>query len=219
MPTKILIIDDHPIIVEGYKNTLLEIREELDPVMDIAVNCDDAYEKIISSQDQPYHLILLDISLPPSKDGKILSGEDLGLIIREKAPSSHLIVLTMFNENYRLHNILKNLNPEGFLIKSDVTPKELLKAIEEVSTNKHYYSHTVIELLRKQVTSDILIDNIDRKILFHLSKGVQTRNLIDVVPLSLAAVEKRKRLMKEAFGIRNGGDILLLETAKQMGFL
>ena len=61
--------------------------------------------------------MFLDISVPPSKDKKLLSGEDVGLMINRVFPSSKIIVSTTFNDNYRIQSILKNMNPDGFLIK------------------------------------------------------------------------------------------------------
>ena len=116
-------------------------------------------------------IVFLDISLPPSKGRKILSGEDLGLKLNEVLPEAKVIVSTTFNDNYRIHSIFKNINPDGFLIKNDITPKELILAIEEVLTDPPYYSKTVMKLLRKQVSSDLLLDHIDRKILYELSVG------------------------------------------------
>jgi len=42
--------------------------------------------------------------------------------------------------------------------------------------------------------------------------------LIQFIPLSLAAIEKRKRNIKEILEIE-GGDLLLIERAKQLGFI
>ena len=64
-------------------------------------------------------IVFLDIKLPPSKDGKILSGEDLGIKINQLLPDTKIIISTTFNDNYRIHNILENINPDGFLIKND----------------------------------------------------------------------------------------------------
>ena len=122
---KVLIVDDHPIIVEGYRNILLAI-EELDIDVDIAHNCEDAGAKIKASsrEPHPYDILFLDIQLPPSPSGKMLSGEDLGALSRRIMPSTtKVIILTMFNENSRIYNILKTIDPDGFLIKSDMDSK------------------------------------------------------------------------------------------------
>lgn len=218
---KVLLVDDHPIIIDGYRNILNSFKNgELDLIIETASDCDEAYSKITNSKTTlSYDIIFLDISLPPSQNYPIYSGEDLGLKIREFLPNCKLVILTMYTENLRLFNIMKNLKPEGLLIKSDVTPKEFFAAFEKILAGDLYYSQTVNEYSRKHISQDFTIDAMDRKILYHLSKGVKTKDLSDIVNLSLAAIEKRKRNMRENLGIDEGGDLVLINKAKEIGFL
>jgi|SRR5690606_29255588 len=218
---KILIVDDHPMIVEGYKNAILSMNlENYSFNIDIADNCDNGFQKIKkSSVTHAYDLVLLDIKLPPSKNHKLLSGEDIGLKIKQISPETKIIILTMFNNNFRIHNILRNIDPEGLLIKSDVNSDELIKAVETVIADPPYYSHTVTKLLRAQITNDFILDDMDRSILYHLSIGTKTKDLPNYIPLSLAAIEKRKRSLKEIFDVSSEGDKALIEKSKEKGFI
>jgi DNA-binding NarL/FixJ family response regulator len=163
--------------------------------------------------------VFLDIKLPPSKEGTILSGEDLGLKIIELLPSSKIIVSTTFNDNYRINSIFKSLNPDGFLIKNDLNPKELVLAIESIIEGNSYYSKSVIELMRKLTANDYLIDAIDRKLLYELSKGTKMSQLPDIIPLSVSTLEKRKRVLKEIFDIADKDDRDLFRIAEEKGFI
>lgn len=219
-----LIIDDHPLISEAYKSAFLFYQKQLENVsfnISVCHDCDSAIQKIteISSSRLPLDIVFLDISLPPSRDRKILSGEDLGLKINELLPETRIIVSTTFNDNYRIHSIFRNINPDGFLIKNDITPKELVLAIEEVLTDPPYYSKTVMKLLRNQVSSDLLLDHIDRKILYELSVGTKMKDLPNLVPLSTPGIEKRKRHLKQVFGIKSADDRELILLAKEKGFI
>jgi len=221
MKVKLLLVDDHPIILDGYRNILNSFnQDELDLIIETASDCDEAYLKITKSKATlPYNIIFLDISLPPSEHYPIYSGEDLGLKVREFLPNCKLVILTMYTDNLRLFNIMKNLKPEGLLIKSDVTPKEFFTAFEKILAGDLYYSQTVNEFSRKHISQDFNIDAMDRKILYHISKGVKTKDLVNIVNLSLPAIEKRKKSIKEAIGLEEGGDIVLVEKAREMGFL
>lgn len=114
---KILMIDDHPIIIEGYQNTLQFTKKESQELfIDIANNCDEAVAFMDKSirQETPYDVLFVDISLPPSTDGSMSSGEDLAEYARKVLPDAKIVILTMFNESFRIYNIIKNINPEGF---------------------------------------------------------------------------------------------------------
>lgn len=215
-------VDDHPMIIEGYQNTLLATKkEDQELAIDIASTCDMANEMMLASlkHQNPYDILFVDIKLPPSKDGKITSGEDLAMIARKILPNAKVIILTMFNESYRIHNILKAINPDGFLIKSDLTSNELAKAFQSILINPPYYSSTVNGFVRQSITSDIYVDDKNRKILHLLSQGIKTKNLAEHLNLSLSAVEKRKKQLKELFKIQDGQDESLIAEAKKKGFL
>lgn len=219
---KILMIDDHPMIIEGYQNTLLFTKKDNQELeIDIANNCDEAIAKMDKSvkTSLPYDLLFVDISLPPSTDGSMSSGEDLAEYARKVLPKAKIIILTMFNESFRIHNIIKTIDPEGFLIKSDLTSSELASAFQAVLKNPPFYSGTVSSHIRKSITSDIVIDEKSRKILHLLSQGVKTKNLASHVDISLSAVEKRKKQLKELFNVQDGEDETLLNEARKKGFV
>jgi DNA-binding NarL/FixJ family response regulator len=211
----ILMIDDHPMILEGYRNTLLQ-DGNFDFQIKTANDCDEAIFKLERS-DASYDLILLDMKIPPSANGKFLSGEDLGVYIKQKFSSTKIIILTMFSENIRLTNILKNISPDALLIKSELMPSELIEAINLVMKDEKYYSETIRKLTQKN--HHFNLDDYDRRILYQLSIGTKTRHLVQYIPLSLGAIEKRKRKIKEVFEIDSGGDREILVKARELGFL
>ncbi len=219
---KILMIDDHPMIIEGYQNTLLFTKKENQILeIDIANNCDEAIafmDKAVE-KETPYHVLFVDISLPPSKDGLMTSGEDLASYARKVLPNAKIIILTMFNESFRIHNIIKTIDPEGFLIKSDLTSSELASAFQAVLNNPPFYSGTVNSFIRKAISSDIVIDEKNRKILHLLSQGVKTKNLVQHLDISLSAIEKRKKQLREIFEVNDGQDETLLNAARDRGFV
>jgi len=219
---KILMVDDHPMIIEGYQNTLLathKSNQHLD--IDIANDCEMANTLILKSSNstEPYDICFFDISLPASNDGLITSGEDLAKIARVYLPDAKVVILTMFNESFRVHNIIKEINPDGMLIKSDLTSSELAEAFQSILVNPPYYSSTVRNFLKTSSTSDIYVDEINRKILYLLSQGIKTKSLREYIDLSMSAIEKRKKQLKLLFDIEDGKDETLLNEARTKGFL
>ncbi len=221
--TSVLIIDDHPLISEAYKNALDYISsfdDTLKFTVQVVNNCELAYKKIKeASTRKGFDIIFLDIRLPPSRKDKIFSGEDLGIKIRQILPNSKIIVSTTFNDNYRIHAIIRSINPDSFLIKNDITPEELVIAVKTVLTEPPYYSKTVIKLLRNQVSSEFLLDKIDRQLLYELSIGSKMKDLPNILPLSIAGIEKRKRHLKEIFSIESQDDRDLISKAKEKGYI
>ena len=220
----VLIIEDHPLITEAYKKAFSQVSSKNPKqhfIISSAVNCDEALVKINeATQHQELDIVFLDIKIPPSTTNEsLLSGEDIGLKIMELLASSKIIVSTTFNDNYRINSIFKSLNPEGFLIKNDLNPKELVLAIESIIEGNPYYSKSVIELMRKLTSNDFLIDSLDRKLLYELSKGTKMSQLPNIIPLSISALEKRKRVLKEIFNLVDKDDRDLFRIAEEKGFI
>lgn len=217
----ILMVDDHPIIIEGYQNTLMATKREDQTLMiDTANDCDTANVLMRkAAREKPYDVLFFDISLPASCDGAITSGEDLAKLSKQLMPRAKVIILTMFNESYRIHNIIKNINPDGFLIKSDLTSSELAEAFQHILLTPPYYSRTVNQFLSKLVVNEIQIDEINQKILHLLSRGIKTRSLTEHIDLSMSSIEKRKKQLKEQFSIDDGKDETLISEARKKGFL
>ncbi len=219
----ILIVDDHPVIVEAYSNILASADlDNYEFIIDTANNCDTAIKKIEdSAKSLHYDVLFFDVKLPPSTNNNIISGEGLAVFAKKMLPKAKIAILTMFNEIHRIHNILKTVNPDGLLIKNDLSSKEFLVAFDVILNNPPYYSKTVVEYVRKKTTSiqEPPLDEINRKIIFHLSKGVKTKNLTNFVNLSLSAIEKRKTQIKNLLELENAKDEELIQAAKNKGFI
>jgi len=219
----VLIIEDHPLICEAYKSACKQVSN-LDPKIDFKIdtvnNSADAMFKIeAASKKKGIDIIFLDIRLPPSEKHQIFTGEDIGIKIRDLLPKSKIIISTTFNDNYRIHSIIKSVNPEGFLIKNDIVPEELILAVKTVVKDPPYYSQTVIKLLRKHIATDFTVDKIDRTLLHELSVGTKMKDLPNILHLSIAGVEKRKRQLKDIFNLRSESDKELIAVAREKGFI
>jgi len=218
--TNILIADDHPFIIEGYKNTIAGYHpSEFEFNIVEANDCKSVYEILTKPNVIRFDVAFFDISMPPYKEKSILSGEDLAKLMKEVLPSCKIILLTMHTESLKINNIIKTINPNGLVIKNDLTFDELLKAFGKILNGENYYSQTVIKFVSQHATENTEINEVDRQILYHLSRGIKTKNIPLHTSLSLSTIEKRKVYMKNIFKIKDGGDEDLIDEARKRGFI
>lgn len=216
--SKILLVDDHPFIIEGYKNAITRYEpEKFEFLISQAKDCRSAYEIITNPESNDFEIAFLDISMPAYDEKEIFSGEDLAKLIKEYIPNCKIILLTMFTELLKIKTIIRTINPSGLIIKNDLTFDELLFAFDKVKNNEKYYSHSVEKMLVESSFDSIEIDEIDKQILFHLSKGTPLRDIPFYLPLTLSVVEKRIRNMKELLKIEKATVEELLVKAKSEG--
>lgn len=219
LKNNILIVDDHPFIIQGYKNAITRYNpSENEFFITEAKDCESAYNIITNPDSAIFDIAFLDISMPPYEDKGIYSGEDVAKLILEFMPNCKIVLLTMFTEFLKIKTIIKNINPNGLVIKNDLTFDELLFAFDKVIKNEIYYSESVIKMLESQDHS-IEIDLFDKQILLHLSKGTKTKDMTQYIPISLNAIEVRKLNLKELLNVTSGTDTDLVREAKNMGLL
>ncbi|MBY8962138.1 response regulator transcription factor [Flavobacterium sp. D11R37] len=220
----ILIVDDHPMTVNGYINVLSEENfEGYNLVFTKALDCEEAYRLIMESNEsgKPFDIAYLDLSLPPYPDKNIFSGFDLGLLIKNTLPECIIIILTMHSEAALVDRLIKEINPQGILCKSDIDIDEFLNAFKIVFENGDtYLSNKIVKSLKEKVFDNFKLDSYDKQILMRLSEGILTKNIPNYVPLSLSAIEKRKARMKNMLLQGKGGDDYeLIEAIKKIGII
>jgi len=216
----ILIVDDHPMTVNGYINVLSdEDFEGYNLIFTKALDCEQAY-KLITSGEKKFNVAYLDLSLPPYPEKNIFSGLDLGVLIRNTIPDCIIIILTMHSEASLVDRLIKEINPQGILCKSDIDIDEFLNAFKIIFSGDTYLSNKIVKSLKDKIFDNYKLDNYDKQILMRLSEGIQTKNIPNYVPLSLSAIEKRKAQMKNMLlQGRGGDDHELIEAIKKMGIL
>jgi DNA-binding NarL/FixJ family response regulator len=211
----LLIIEDSSISANAYATILSNILNLTFNIF-FAKDCDEAIQKI---KHKKFQLVMLDLQLPVSKNERYVCGEDLGLLIRKINPKTKIVVLTNITNQLRTQNIIEELNPEGFIIKTDIESKSLKKAVTNVLYGEKYYSKTVNGYTSKANLNEIVIDDFDRQILYHLSMGEKTKDIPKFVTLSQRAIEERKSKLKIALGIKSNNRSNLVKVAKKMGYV
>lgn len=214
----ILIVDDHPFIIEAYKNAIKGYSTtDYTFTVTQANDCKSGYEIITDKHSNPFDLVFLDISMPQYPEKNIFSGEDLAILLKNHMPAAKIILLTMHTELLKISAILKIIDPNGLIIKNDLTFDELLIAFHKILNGENYYSQTVHQLIAQIHSDTIEVDSFDKQILYHLSKGTKPKDLLTFVPLTEAAIELRKLKMKKLLGLYGCTDIDLLKEARIKG--
>jgi len=218
---RILAVDDHEMIVLGYKYTLEATKfENCEIIVHTAPSYEAGKAEIESSAKRlPYDIILLDISMFPENAKEERSGEDLGLLAKKISPTSKVVFLSSFSDSYRINNILKTVNPDGYMVKSEVDERTLQVMVKTVLEKPPYYTASALQAIRRKMANEDQIDERDKKILYQLSIGTKTKDISDIVAASSTTVENRKRQLKVILDVESGNDFALIEEARKRGFI
>lgn len=216
----VLIIDDHPTQIHGYKS-ILSFNESSEPINITAChNCTEAFKVITTVQNKNrFALAIIDYSIPPFEEKNLFNGQDVARLLQDQCPETKIAIITSHTEAIVLYNVLKKVNPQGLLVKSDMDGEELLEAYSEITKGNTYYSETVKKAKKVLLSKEELLDTTNRKILELLAQGIKTKNLPAHLSLSQSAIEKRKSTIKDVLGITKGNDEDILREVRKLGLL
>ncbi|NND15616.1 MAG: response regulator transcription factor [Eudoraea sp.] len=218
---KILAVDDHEMTTLGYKFILEDTSfEDYTVQVDTAKSFKEAQQKINASlKSFTYDILLLDIQLGPSTEGTVKTGEDLGIWARKASPDSMIVFMSSFSDNYRINSIMQSVDPEGYMVKSEIDKQSLQAMVKTVLSAPPYYTQKALAAIRKRMANDLALDDNDKKILYHLSIGTKTKDMVNYISLSLPGIENRKRHLKAVFGVEKQNDQALITESRNRGFI
>lgn len=199
--TRILIVDDHDLILEGLESTLRQLSDN--------IVCVKSYAAAITELSGPdFDVCIIDYGLNPG------SGDGLLREIREKMPNTKAICISAdFNPN-RLHQ-LKKSGFNGFYSKTDPR-EEIVAAIESLSDSGIFYSSTLQTMMRE--SGDIpKLSNRQSQLLGHIDAGMSNEEAAAAMQVKPATVSFHMKHLKQKLGAKNARDIVT--RARELGFI
>jgi DNA-binding NarL/FixJ family response regulator len=172
-PTRILIVDDHPLLREGIA-ALVAVESD----MTLVAECSNGREAIQAFRTHRPDVTLMDLQMPE------MSGVDAIGAIRGEFPDARIIVLTTYSGDVQVLRALQ-AGARGYLLKN-LVHKELLDTIRAVHAGKKMLSpqascelaeHAIDDALTKaeiDVLRLIAAGNANKQIAVQLSISEET---------------------------------------------
>jgi DNA-binding NarL/FixJ family response regulator len=144
---QLLMVDDHPFILQAYKSTLNGFKKEEYEIITTEASTGQTGYEIINQSVINFDIAFFDINIPPFAEQNIASGVDLALLLRKKMPECKIFLLTMHSEKLKFKYFFDTVKPQGLVVKNDLTFEELLYAFEKVLNGGTYLSETVLQMM------------------------------------------------------------------------
>ena len=215
---RILLVEDHDLFVQGYLR-MFELLEASMHSVDIARNCAEGLRLLTSNHSEPYDFVFLDWSIPPDESANLHHGGDLVTLIKAHSPFGRLLVLTSHVEAIFLYNLYKDFSPDALICKVDFRVEDFKEVYDTMLRNESYFSPTARAQIKKISAKENYLDNYNRQIILLLSKGIMTKSLHEILPLSVSAIDKRKAQIKDYFLLNKGSDEEIILAARKEGLI
>ncbi len=211
---KIAIVDDDTMTA----NLLLELFDRSD-VIDTLYTANSGNELLgrLENDDLLPDIVLLDIRM---KDGD-------GFEVLEKLSMKDKVVKVIVMSNYYNLSLVEpmlNLGCDAFLSK-DINIKELLKIIEKVYIQGHYFSEEQIVNLRKQTAKKRQklhaeykddLSSREIEILKLLAQQLTTSQIADKLSVSIRTIEADKNNLLLKTGVKNTAGLIIYAFQKKI---
>jgi DNA-binding NarL/FixJ family response regulator len=202
--TKLYIIDDHPIMVQGLKE-LIENQRDLK----VVGSTDDWHVALDQVKKLNPDLIILDVTLKDANGIEVLKN------LKIHVPHVKILMLSMHDENLYAMRSLK-AGAQGYIMKQEAVEK-VLGAIRQVLAGEVYLSEsmskrTMFQLLGRggSRSGSPLEDLSDRELeVFTLiGQGCTTRQIAEKLHLSIKTVETHRAHIKEKLNLKNSTELV-----------
>jgi DNA-binding NarL/FixJ family response regulator len=202
---RIFIADDHAVLRAGLR-LLLQTQDD----MEVVGEAGDFAETLVQLQTAQPDIITLDLSMPGGLGLKALEK------IRDTAPASRVIVLTMHDDPAYLRTALA-MGACGYVVKS-AADTELISAIRAVSQGRVFVdarsstttSGTTTAQPAAAIQAKSQFDTLsarEKEVLVLIAQGHTNQAVADRLDLSVKTVESYRSRLTEKLGLKNRADL------------
>jgi DNA-binding NarL/FixJ family response regulator len=204
---KILLVDDHPMILQGLRQCLL--KEAGLGVCGQAGNAAEALRLVGSLQPD---LVLVDIGLP-GRDGL-----DLVLDIRARANACGILIFSMFDENLYAESALR-AGAQGYVMKHE-PPLKLIQAIRKVLNGEFVIGAGVLQRILRgtvehqkpsSVATPVSLLSMRQLQIFRLiGAGLARADIARQLQLSVKTFEAHRGRILQKLGLKNAAELFIV---------
>ncbi len=203
----IAIIDDHPIVVEGFSILLADSEK-----FKIIVSFNKGLDILNFDKINEIDVLLLDVFLPD------INGIDLCKIVKQK--HTKIIVLGMSSQSERslVMQMIQN-GANGYLLKS-APIKEFYDCIEKAIAGEIVFSQEVAAIIAKPDVSDFKklpsLTKREKEILILISEGKSTKEMAEKLFLSFLTVQNHRQNILNKLQVKNVAQLLAVAKKNRL---
>ena len=193
----VLIVDDHPMIVEGMKSMLANIN-----FVEIACTAHNAFEAMEKLKAHHIDIAFIDINMPE------VSGLELTLKIKKEFPAVKVLAMSTFKERSYISQMIQN-GASGYLLKS-ASREEIEDAICCMRDGKQYLSTDIssVDLENDFISKIPVISRREKEVLQLIADGLTNPQIAEKLFISLNTADSHRKNLLTKFKVNNTASLI-----------
>ncbi|WP_421872767.1 response regulator [Marinoscillum sp.] len=202
---KILLADDHAIVMEGIKE-VLSADEEINVVG--TVSNGEEVIRYIKHHKAEVDVVVLDINMP------VMDGISCSRVLKKDFPDIKIIILTMYAQKTFVEEIVK-LGIDGCLLKNN-TGKELIDAVLRVMSGKQYYDRIGTFNSEEEEVTQYKLSERELEIIKLMSEGMTSGEIAEKLFLSDHTVKTHRKNILRKLNVNNSSQAVQFCLSNQL---
>jgi DNA-binding NarL/FixJ family response regulator len=202
----IVIVDDHPIVIEGLKMLL-----NSQPFFNIAGSFTSGAETISFIRSQMVDIILLDITLPDA------NGTELCREIKKISPNTSVIMFSNRSERSIIMQSIQN-GASGYLLKN-TSIDELVICIRGALSGDIVFCNETKQIISRPSQQDLPTPRLtkrEKQILQMVAQGKTSNAIAEELFLSPLTVDTHRKNLLQKFQAKNSTELINLAVQQQL---
>ena len=205
MTTKVFIVDDHYMVIEGIRTLL-----QHEPAIELVGHATSPGSCMSFLQQQLPDVILMDINLADK------SGIELCAAVKKQYPAVFILGLSTFNQPSFIQKMMEH-GASGYVLKN-VSREELLEAIQCVAKGKTYFSHEAARALRAAPDPGVpVLTRREKEVLSLIAEGLTNAEIAERLFIGVTTVDTHRKSLLAKLGAKNTA--LLVRIATQLNMV
>ena len=204
MEHKIFIVDDHPMVIEGFKALLNQNTD-----INVVGSAENAYQAIDFLKNNEVDIAFLDINLPD------ISGIDLCKKIKTEFPNIQCLALSTFNDRNYVSKMIEN-GASGYLLKNS-SKEEIIQAIEAVSKGNMFFNVDYQKQNTSKFDQKPILTRRELEVLKEIADGLTNQQIADKLFISSTTVSTHRQNLMLKLDTNNTA--LLIKMAVKFEFI
>jgi DNA-binding NarL/FixJ family response regulator len=195
MKQKIFIVDDHPMVIEGFKALLAQNED-----FTVVGTAENAFQAIDFLKKNEVNIAFLDINLPD------ISGMELCKKIKTEFPTIQCLALSTFNDRSYVSKMIEN-GASGYLLKNS-SKEEIFKAIEEVSKGNMFFNVDYQKQNASKYDQAPIITRREKEVLMEIAEGLTNQQIADKLFISITTVSSHRQNLMLKLNANNTASLI-----------